>query len=143
MADEPLNSAQIDLANGIAKRVAAELRDDAAAAPMRMFKQQLISNIAKGAIADPTVRTLIAQAVAGHNGGPVLADDEPAVFTVNEFCAWAKISRSTVYQLWETGEGPKFFKAGTAVRITRRAAVEWLSEREAAAANEAAPAETV
>ena len=38
--------------------------------------------------------------------------------------------------MWEAGTGPRFFKAGTAVRITRRAAKEWLIAREAAEAAE-------
>jgi hypothetical protein len=134
VSDEPLNSAQIDLANGIAKRVAAELRDDAAAAPLQMFKQHLISSVAKGAIADPTVRSLIAQAAAGHSGGPPIAEDESAVFTVPEFCAWARISRSNLYQAWANGTGPRFFKINASTRVSRRAAVEWVAEREAASA---------
>src|SRR5208337_5042948 len=61
------------------------------------------------------------------------AGDEPAIMSVPEFCAWARVSRSTLYQMWTDGTGPKFFKAGAATRISRQAAVQWLLEREAAA----------
>ncbi len=59
-------------------------------------------------------------------------DKETAVFDIAEFCRWSKISRSTLYQAWQAGVGPKSFKVGTSVRISRRAAQEWLAEREAA-----------
>jgi hypothetical protein len=65
-----------------------------------------------------------------HNRGPPL--DEPAVMSVPEFCAWAKISRSTLYAMWTEGAGPRFFKAGTATRISRQSAAKWLLDREAA-----------
>jgi hypothetical protein len=121
---EPLNSAQTALANGIAERVVAAIREDQAGTPVRILQTQMARRIATALHSDESLRSL-AQFGAGHNRGPPL-DDEVAVFSVPEFCAWAKISRSTLYQMWEGGVGPKFFKAGTAVRITRRAAKDWL-----------------
>jgi predicted DNA-binding transcriptional regulator AlpA len=135
---EPLNTAQIILADGIAERVAAALREDAAAAPLKMFQAELMRAIAKAVVENPPLKVLIDQASIGHNGGPAMDDETSGVMTVPEFCIWARVSRSTVYEMWEVGTGPRFFKAGTAVRITRRAAKEWLIAREAAAAAETA-----
>lgn len=130
---EPLNSAQIALADGIAERVAAALREDAAAAPVRMFQSELMRSIARACAENPSLKTLIDAAVVGHNGGPPL-DDETGVMTIPEFCAWAKISKSTLYELWTQGAGPKRFNAGTATRISRAAAREWILAREAVSA---------
>jgi excisionase family DNA binding protein len=69
-----------------------------------------------------------------HNRGPPLVEESAAVFTVEQFCKWASISRSTLYQMWEAGTGPQHFHAGTARRISRQAAREWLLEREREAA---------
>jgi predicted DNA-binding transcriptional regulator AlpA len=130
---ELLNSAQIALADGIAERVAAALREDAAAAPVRMFQSELMRSIARACAENPSLKTLIDAAVVGHNGGPPL-DDETGVLTIPEFCAWAKISKSTLYELWTQGAGPKRFNAGTATRISRAAAREWILAREAVSA---------
>jgi hypothetical protein len=119
MSAEPLNSAQIALADGIATRVVDTLLRTVAIAAINPLKNE--------------------RAVIGNNGGPDLEDhDETAVFDIPGFCKWAKISRSTLYQMWEAGAGPRFFKAGTAVRITKRAGREWFVDREAAAETEAA-----
>jgi predicted DNA-binding transcriptional regulator AlpA len=130
---EPLNSAQIILADGITERVISAIREDQAGTPLRLLQVELMRRVATAVVENPPMKVLIEQATIGHNGGHP-PDDESAVFDVPEFCRWAKISRSTLYQMWEAGVGPKFFKAGAAVRITRRAAREWLLEREAAAA---------
>jgi hypothetical protein len=61
---------------------------------------------------------------------PDAANDE--VFTIDEFCTRNRISRSNLYKQWKAGVGPQYFRAGTAVRITRRAASQWLFDREAA-----------
>ena len=135
---EPLNSAQIILADGIAERVAAAIREDAAASPLKMFQAELMRTIAKAVVDNPPLKVLIEQATIGHNGGPPLDDENSGAMTIPEFCSWARISRSTLYQMWEQGIGPKHFKAGAATRITRRAAKEWLIAREAAAATETA-----
>ena len=47
---EPLNSAQIILADGIAERVTAALREDAAASPLKMFQAELMRTIAKAVV---------------------------------------------------------------------------------------------
>jgi hypothetical protein len=133
---EPLNSAQIALADGIAERVAAALREDQAASPLQMFKAELMRGLAKAVVDNPPLKVLIDRATIGHNGGPPIDDETSGAMTIPEFCTWARISRSTLYQLWEQRLGPKFFKAGVATRITRRAAKEWLIAREAAAAAE-------
>jgi predicted DNA-binding transcriptional regulator AlpA len=118
---EPLNSAKIALADEIATRVV----------------EMLIRMVARAAISPPQNE----RAVIGANGGPptIADDDETAVFDIPGFCRWAKISRSTLYQMWEAGTGPRFFKAGTAVRITKRSGRDWFAEREAAASEPVAP----
>jgi len=67
----------------------------------------------------------------GHNRGPP-SFDEPVTYNVPEFCNAHKISRSTLYGLWAANLGPKFFKVGSAVRISRESAAAWRAEREAA-----------
>lgn len=119
---EPLDSAQIILADGIAERIVAALREDAAAAPLKMFQAELMRSIAKAVVENPPLKVLIDQAQIGHNNGPVLDDANSGAMTIPEFCSWSKISRSTLYQMWEEGTGPKHFKAGAATRIARRAA---------------------
>lgn len=111
---EPLNSAQIALADGIATRVV----------------DTLVRTVAIAAINPPQNERV----VIGNNGGPALVedDDETAVFDIPGFCRWASISRSTFYQMQRSGTAPRSFKAGVAVRISKRAAKEWLIEREAA-----------
>src|SRR5208282_2473262 len=99
------------------RRLATVLCSDSAGEPAAFVREDLNPSSAQPGV--------------GHNRGPPL--DEPAVMSVPEFCAWAKISRSTLYQMWTDGTGPKFFKAGTATRISRQAVVQWLLEREAAA----------
>jgi len=64
----------------------------------------------------------------------------PDVFTIAEFCAVHHISRTTFYALKETGQGPRTFKVGRRVLITREAADDWrkkLEKAEAEAAEEA------
>lgn len=46
-------------------------------------------------------------------------------FTVPEFCAAHRISRSLFYKLSKAGEGPRVTKVGRATRITPAAAAEW------------------
>jgi hypothetical protein len=49
----------------------------------------------------------------------------PVVFTVAEFCAAHKISRSKLYELWRSGIGPRAVKIGSKNLITAEAACEW------------------
>jgi predicted DNA-binding transcriptional regulator AlpA len=71
------------------------------------------------------------------------SEDAVALFTIPEFCRWARISRALLYKLLETGHGPAAFKLGTTVRISRESALRWLAEREAAAGAEARHLESV
>jgi hypothetical protein len=54
-------------------------------------------------------------------------------YTVNEFCAAERISRSMLYTAWKAGWGPDFYLVGVTRRITHRARLAWHAEREAAA----------
>ena len=61
---------------------------------------------------------------------------EQPIFTIAEFCAVHRISRSRLYQEWKEGTGPRFFHVGTKVLITREAAADWRREREASFAKQ-------
>lgn len=53
-------------------------------------------------------------------------------FTVDQFCLSHQLSRSTFYSLLRTGQGPRTFRIGSRIRISREAAEDWRREREAA-----------
>ena len=55
-------------------------------------------------------------------------------YTISEFCAAERISRSLLYRAWREGWGPRFHLVGTHKRISPEARREWRQEREAAAA---------
>ena len=55
-------------------------------------------------------------------------------YTVDEFCAAERISRSMLYKAWAEGWGPNFYRVGVTRRITHRARLEWQRERETEAA---------
>jgi hypothetical protein len=55
-----------------------------------------------------------------------------AAFTVSEFCAAHRISRTKLYELWAAGTGPRFFCIGVKKIITAEAAADWRRERELA-----------
>jgi hypothetical protein len=57
-------------------------------------------------------------------------------YTVDEFCAAERMSRSMLYKAWAQGWGPDFYRIGVTRRITHRARVAWQREREAKAAAE-------
>jgi predicted DNA-binding transcriptional regulator AlpA len=114
----------------IAERVAAVM----AKTPAKIFEAEMARRLAASLHEDGTLKSLT-QFGVGHNRGPP-EDGESAVFDIPGFCKWANVSRSTFYEMQRAGTGPKWFKAGAAVRISRRAAREWLLEREAAAAKE-------
>jgi hypothetical protein len=65
----------------------------------------------------------------GHNRGPPY---EPLVYTLAEFCAAHRVSRSAFYEMAGGGLGPKIFKIGSSIRISQQSAAEWRAEREAA-----------
>jgi predicted DNA-binding transcriptional regulator AlpA len=73
----------------------------------------------------------------GHSRGPPF--EEAPVYNIAEFCTAHRISRSSLYCLWADGLGPKFFKVGTSVRISREAAAAWRAERETATNQRVAP----
>jgi hypothetical protein len=96
--------------------------------PENVLEAALVERI-KRAIREDLLQSSLTTAGVGHNGGPPL---DPPVYDVPEFCHAHRISRSTLYALWHEGLGPKFFKAGVAIRISREAAATWRAEREAA-----------
>ena len=55
-------------------------------------------------------------------------------YTVDEFCAAERMSRSMLYKAWAEGWGPEFYWVGVTRRITHRARLEWQRQREAEAA---------
>ena len=62
--------------------------------------------------------------------------DEQRAFTIDEWCRENRISRGTFYNLKSQGKAPAFIMIGNRPIITRRAHLDWLAEREAAAAEE-------
>jgi hypothetical protein len=58
-----------------------------------------------------------------HAGGN--RETERAAYTVSEFCAAHRISRSKLYELWATGAGPRFIHVGSKKIITVEAAADW------------------
>jgi hypothetical protein len=61
-------------------------------------------------------------------------------YTIDEFCAAERISRSMLYKAWQEGWGLRFYLNGICRRITHAARLEWQQQREAAAHEAAAPA---
>jgi hypothetical protein len=53
-----------------------------------------------------------------------------ASFTIPEWCAHRKVSRSMFYKLDAQGLAPKTYSVGTARRISPEADAEWLRQRE-------------
>jgi predicted DNA-binding transcriptional regulator AlpA len=53
--------------------------------------------------------------------------DVPAIvmYTITEFCAAHKISRSKLYQLWRAGICPRSIKIGSRNLITAESACAW------------------
>lgn len=66
-------------------------------------------------------------------GGTTLDVSDPS-YTVDQFCAAERMSRSMLYRAWSEGWGPLFYRVGVTRRITHRARMQWQQEREAAAA---------
>jgi hypothetical protein len=61
-------------------------------------------------------------------------------YTIDEFCEAERISRSKLYLLWGEGKGPRWFKVGSARRISHEARTEWRRARESEAAEQVAAA---
>jgi hypothetical protein len=53
--------------------------------------------------------------------------------TVDEWCAYRRLSRSMAYKLWAEGFGPATYYVGTKRLISSEADAAWLAEREAEA----------
>jgi predicted DNA-binding transcriptional regulator AlpA len=49
-------------------------------------------------------------------------------FTISEFCAAHRISRSWLYKEWKAGRGPRIKRIGSKVIITSEAAADWRHE---------------
>jgi hypothetical protein len=54
-------------------------------------------------------------------------------FTISEFCAEHRISRSKLYQLWAAGQGPQYKRIGVKRIITTEQAAEWRQRDDSAA----------
>jgi hypothetical protein len=61
-----------------------------------------------------------------------LASDQS--YTIAEFCAAERLSRSMLYKLWSQGQGPRWFYIGTGKRISHEARTDWRRRRETQAA---------
>ena len=54
-----------------------------------------------------------------------------AAQSISQFCADHAICRSTLYELWARGEGPRKMCVGRKILISAEAAADWRREREA------------
>jgi transglutaminase-like putative cysteine protease len=71
----------------------------------------------------------------GHNPARTqnAAVNDPS-YTVDDFCAAERMSRSMLYKAWAEAWGPDFYWVGVTRRITHRARLKWQCQREAEAA---------
>lgn len=60
-----------------------------------------------------------------------IKDAERVSFTIEEFCARHRLSRSTYYDLRKRGLGPQEMKSGRWTRISRASEDVWLAKMEA------------
>jgi hypothetical protein len=69
--------------------------------------------------------------------------EQATVYTIPEYCAAEKVSRSKLYAEWAAGEGVEFFHRGNKVLISHEARIRYREklEREARAMRPAALAE--
>ena len=63
-------------------------------------------------------------------------DDEVDAYSIKEFCRRHGISESFYFKLKKQGLGPREMEAGTRKLISKEAAADWRSKREAAAADD-------
>jgi hypothetical protein len=97
--------------------------------------EDTVTQILEAALADRNKKALhsgLGQAAqptfgVGHNRGPPY---EPLVYTLAEFLAAHRLSRSAFYEMAGEGLGPKIFKIGNSIRISQEAAAAWRTERE-------------
>lgn len=50
-------------------------------------------------------------------------------YTIDEWCAVEKISRSKFYELRRLGTGPDLMRVGSRYRISHEAAIQWRKDR--------------
>ncbi|MEI2676502.1 MAG: hypothetical protein V9G29_00755 [Burkholderiaceae bacterium] len=50
---------------------------------------------------------------------------------ITEFCAQNSLSRTTLFELWKAGRGPKVMRVGRRVLITEEAGAEWRERMQA------------
>jgi predicted DNA-binding transcriptional regulator AlpA len=60
--------------------------------------------------------------------------------SIEEFCEAHGICRATLYNLWKSGDGPRFMHVGRRRLITDDAASDWRHEMEVKAARDEAEA---
>jgi excisionase family DNA binding protein len=61
-------------------------------------------------------------------------------YSVDEFAEAEGVSRATIYNLWQRGEGPRYYLVGKQRRITEEMRRAWQLDREAKTFKEAADA---
>ena len=76
---------------------------------------------------------------AVRNRGPpspidIVSNEDLEAHTIESFCNAYQISRSALYDAWAKGIGPRFFRLGTAKRISVQAGRDWVRQLEEAAA---------
>ena len=99
--------------------------------PERILKREDLERLKRSLVEDLLRLATRPFAGIGHNSGPPL-EAEPPVYDIPGFCRAHLISWTGLYEQWRNEVGPKFFKVGTSVRITREAAAQWRRERESA-----------
>jgi len=65
----------------------------------------------------------------------------PIAYTVGQFCKAAQISRSTLYKLWASGEGPPRCELGRKLIIPRDEAINWIQRKAVVPNGTISPAE--
>ena len=58
---------------------------------------------------------------------------EQAVYTIPEYCAAEKVSRSKLYAEWALGDGVEFFRRGNKILISHEARIRYREKLERAA----------
>lgn len=66
----------------------------------------------------------------GYGFAPQAAQPVSAVFTIAEFCAAHRISRTHLHNLTKAGKGPRIMKLGRRCLITPEAAADWRAQLE-------------
>jgi len=106
-----------------------------ASVPLTALEAELARRAAGGRRANQS-RPLQASGEVIRRGPPIdiVSNEDIEARTIEAFCNAYQISRSALYAAWSRGEGPRFFRLGTAKRISRQAGEDWIKQREAATA---------